>query len=131
MEERDPLRELMRTLPRASAEQDFTREVLLRLDRRPARRPRLLAAAATLLVGLLALGTFHEVRERQANARELAEEQAAIRKELDELKRMAAEYEPVVYIDGKEVDYVLDLREQADGTPARSVQQVSQVKGGI
>jgi hypothetical protein len=124
----DPLAAALRALPRESAGEGFTARVLARLDRAPApgRRPPLAVAAAATLASLglgalvwallssgqLAGPPYRPGPEptRRARLEALETERARLAVELEEIRRLAAEPAPVLYLGGDdEVDLVLDL----------------------
>jgi hypothetical protein len=111
---------------------DFTGRVLARLDAPP--RPRARArhrslalglAAALLGAALLSRGYFQERLQRSRTAdrvRELRAEYRDLQAELDKLRALTREIEPVLELGGTErVDFVLDLRDlprEGGGEPA-------------
>ena len=120
----------LRALPREGAGEGFTERVLARLDE-PARGPaalpgsrspwRLAAAAAlaALLLGALVwrLGgpTPETEPARPGRLDALAAEHARLSAELHEIRRLAEEPVPVLYLGGDdEVELVLDLAELAE-----------------
>lgn len=105
-------------LPGAHAGEGFTRSVMARLER-PARRRRAalgwaVAAAAVAVLAALVL----PLRPRPVPPAELAERAEALRREhdallreLENLRELADETAPVLYLDSDErYDYVVDLR---------------------
>lgn len=116
----EELRRLLRRLPRETAPPGFTGRVLARLDGQPARDARLaqpLAAAlvlATLSVsGWLGWQEWTE-RRRERISRQHVEtlrlEYDDLQAELGELRRMVAESQPLVAVEGDGAyDFVLDL----------------------
>ncbi|HVT45707.1 MAG TPA: hypothetical protein VMT00_15110 [Thermoanaerobaculia bacterium] len=121
------LHELLTRLPREGASRHFTATVLGRLGR-SRRLASIRIAAAVAFVALTALigVTFGVVESREAHAMaELRTEQERIRTELESLKRLSANWEPVIHLgsDG-DVEYVLDLR-TANDEPAPPVVRLS------
>lgn len=126
----EELSTLLRRLPRAVPSPTFTTVVLQRLERHATapwwRQPALLAIAAAGLLLVLA-GVFVVVApERRASgspadvaaSRErvdrLRTEYEQLEQELQELRLLAAESQPVVGVEGEDgVDYLFDLRELA------------------
>ncbi len=122
----------LRSLPRERAGTGFTREVLVRLDRRPRRRAptrwRLAAAAAAVAVLALSFGLrewrhAEEQRATVARLERLLAEKQALETELAALRRLTDEARPLVYVGGNErVDLVVDLarfqRQGGFGLPA-------------
>ena len=103
-----------------SASPGFTRSVLERVAQRPRRawfvlRPRLAMAAA---VALLALGAILGARlgERapraSADREQLVREYMEMQSELEQIRRLADDSSPVLYLGGDEtVDVLFDLRD--------------------
>jgi hypothetical protein len=134
----DPLAAALRALPRESAGEGFTARVLAGLDRAPAaarRRPPLAVAAAATLASLglgalvwalLSSGQLAGLPDRpgpepsrRARLEALETERARLAVELAEIRRLAEEPTPVVYLGGDdEVDLVLDLGRLARERPA-------------
>jgi hypothetical protein len=116
------LTELLATLPRERASEDFTARVLQRIEATPPqvsgqRWPMwtpLLAAAALLFIALgfggRELWHRHQVQESVARYKSLSAEHAALEMELRRLRRLAVVTRPVIYLGGDEtVEYVVDL----------------------
>lgn len=130
----DPLREALRSLPRARPADDFTDRVLERAGtarrRPPVPVPVRWAAAATLAAVVLAsvlawpgvAGDPTGERERRARIEALEAERLRLAAELAEIRRLAAslrEPTPVLYLGGDEdVDLVIDLDRLARERPA-------------
>jgi len=112
----EQLNELLRSLPRRDSSAGFTTRVLSRLDeerREPARFPWAMAAALAAFVTVAGLSGQYFVEKQQSVERVEAfrVERQRITEELDELKRMAEQREPVIYLGGnEEAEYVIDLR---------------------
>jgi hypothetical protein len=112
---------LLRELPREEPSFDFTARVLARVDRpRTGRRNRASALAwvgAALLGVALSQGYLRERYERSkaaARVRELRDEYRELQAELEKLRVLTRELEPVLDLGGTEdVDFVFDLRELA------------------
>lgn len=137
---RDPLREALRSLPRARPADDFTDRVVAGIagdhaGRRPPLTLRWAAAAALAIAGVVAALTLPPLagsgdpaaaRERRARVEALEAERLRLAAELDEIRRLAADLRepaPVLYLGGDErVDLVLDLDrlipDEARGTGA-------------
>lgn len=131
----DAIREALRSLPRARADDDFTERVLERIDggRRLPRVPAAVrwAAAATLAAAVLfavsvswpgAAGERSGERERRARIEALEAERLRLAAELEEIRRLASslrEPAPVLYLGGDDdVDLVIDLDRLARERPA-------------
>lgn len=116
----EDLSRLLREMPREEPSFDFTRAVLAKLDSRSPspRRKRaaaLAVAGAALLGALLSQGYLRSRYERsQAAARvqELREEYRELQTELEKLRVLTRDLEPVLDLGGtEEVEFVFDLRE--------------------
>lgn len=110
----EELSELLRTLPRESASVGFTTRVVANARDRRSRRPQWRLATATMLVVVIAAVSVIGVKITERNERErmaqLRQEQAAIRKELNQLKEITRDAEPVVYIGASgSYDVVVDV----------------------
>jgi hypothetical protein len=133
----DPLLAGLRALPREAAGEGFTARVFERLDRAPvAARPdpqwlpawRLAAAAA---LGALALGALvwslapappPAADRAPAQLGALEAEHASLAAELAEIRRLAEEPVPLLYLGGDdEVDLVLDLGRLARERPRQLI----------
>jgi len=122
------LDQLLRGLPRHDASPRFTAAVLRRLREdapRPRRRLALTAATVvTLAVGLV-FGAHEHTRaaERQrelARLEALETEKRALETEIRELRRLARDARPVVYLDSTPaVDLVVDLGRLAERRQGR------------
>jgi hypothetical protein len=123
---------LLRSLPRQQTSTGFTEKLMEKLPDRPSppaiwRRPAF--AMAGLLVAIsFGLGYWREMQERAESAKRieaLRNEYRAVEKELEELRAMAAESQPVLHLSGNdELDFVVDLRElarEAEQSEARPV----------
>lgn len=119
--ERDPeLSRLLNAVDRVEASPEFTDRVMERLERSSRKRSRhapwvLVPAAAALVLGLaLARQTAREREaERRAAARveRMRNEYRALELELERLRALAREAEPVMDLGGTEdVGFVLDLQ---------------------
>lgn len=111
------LGQLLRELPREQARAGFTDRTLAKLDARPElpawRQPRLVLAAAALVVTVTSAGILQVRADRQEEMRkvearkilqELRSEHQLLQRELRSLS------DPVVYVGGNEdVDLVVDL----------------------
>lgn len=123
----EDLDRLFEELPSAEASPDFTRQVLARLDERAALRPgpghpkRLLAlAAATLAAALLSsyLAAWYERSRTAERIESLRSEYRELREELDKVRALADQLEPVWRLGGTDdVEFVFDLRELAASGP--------------
>jgi hypothetical protein len=125
----DSLAAALRALPRETAGAGFTARTLARLDRAPAAARRLppLAVAAAASLASLGLGALvwalvasgqvaglpdrpGSEPPRRARLEALETERALLAAELEEIRRLAAEPTPVLYLGGDdEIDLVLDL----------------------
>jgi hypothetical protein len=116
---------LLKELPSEATAPDFTERVLSRLDararRRRSRRAALVAAAALVAGAVLASGYFTERYERSRTAEKvesLRTEYRELKQELDELRALARQLEPVLELGGTDdVEFVFDLRELAPAKP--------------
>ncbi len=113
------LRSRLREEPE-KASPGFTRSVLARLGERPQRSwmtisPQLAAAAAVvlLLAGVLIGAQFGPKPQETASDREqLLREYIALQSELEQIRRMADDTGPVLYLGGDEsVEVLYDLRD--------------------
>jgi hypothetical protein len=110
--------ELIRTLPKERASEEFTSRVLDRLKGETVtkRRGRLILGMATAAV-LLAVASVGILRWQQAEKAELREEIATLRaehqalsEELSRVMEQSARVHPVLYLGGDDrTDYVLDM----------------------
>ncbi len=117
---------LLRELPREEPSFDFTARVLKAVDARSsggsrARVPAFAWVFAALLGVLLGQGYLRERYERSkaaARVRELRDEYRELQTELEKLRALTRELEPVLDLGGTEdVDFVFDLRELARREP--------------
>jgi len=113
---------LLRELPREEPSFDFTARVLAKVDSRSGggRRNRASALAwlgAALLGVFLSQGYLRERYHRSkaaARVRELRDEYRELQTELEKIRRLTRELEPVLDLGGTEdVEFVFDLRELA------------------
>ena len=113
---------LLRELPREEPSFDFTARVLAKVDSssRSGRRNRAstLAWVGVALLGVVvSQGYFRERYQRSkaaARVRELRDEYRELQTELEKLRTLTRELEPVLNLGGTEdVDFVFDLRELA------------------
>ena len=134
----DPLLAGLRALPREAAGEGFTARVLERLDRAPvaarldpnglpAWRLAAAAALAALALGALVLSLAPALppaaeRARPARLDALEAEHASLAAELAEIRRLAEEPVPLLYLGGDdEVDLVLDLGRMARERPRQPI----------
>ncbi len=111
------LSEAFESLPREQAGPAFTTAVLRRLEAPPRRRalaPLRLAAAVACLLAVVLGGhqLWNESQRQQSLARleVMRVERRALEVEMRQLRRMAADARPVVYLGGNDdLDLVLDL----------------------
>lgn len=120
---------LLRELPREEPSFDFTVRVLKALDSHPRgrRHPRAYFIAwvgAALLGVFLSQGYFRERYQRSkaaARVRELRDEYRELQTELQKLRSLTRELEPVLDLGGTDdVEFVFDLRELARREAAQS-----------
>ncbi len=120
----EELGRFLEEIPRKHASSDFTEKVLLRLGAaRPRRnfwRPRMAWVVAAAVVLGISVGQMlrHERREQVRSAENLEQMQSEyreLRRELDRLRRLASDVEPVLELGGTaEMDFIFDLRALAD-----------------
>jgi hypothetical protein len=113
---------LLRELPREEPSFDFTARVLAKVDSR-SRSGRRNRASTFAWVGAALLGVFLSqgyLRERYqrsqaaARVRELRDEYRELQRELEKLRTLTRELEPVLDLGGTEdVEFVFDLKELA------------------
>jgi len=111
------LDELLKSLPREGASDDFTARVLERIEQpRPrfAQQNRWLAAAAVIFIvvlGGITAGRMIEQKREEERLAAVRAAQAEIARELREVKRLSEQVDPVVYLgSGENVDYLVDFR---------------------
>lgn len=107
----------MRALPRTSASPAFTREVLREVHRPASRRPlvwRIAAgfAMAACLIAAVQLGVIVQQR-RQAETLALRAEQQRLEAELQAVKKIARDQEPVVVLENDRARVIMDLESAA------------------
>jgi hypothetical protein len=128
----DPVLRALADLPRLEASPGFTTRVVARAAAPApaagrARVLRLATAAALVLAVILAAGlpAWRQARlrgEQRARVEALQQERRALERELQALRRLAAEHSSVVYLGGDEsVDLVLDLESLAGRAPQAAV----------
>jgi len=118
----EDLSRLLREMPREEPSFDFTRSVLAKVDAR-SRSGRRSRGAVVAWVGAALLGVFLSqgyLRERYqrsraaARVRELRDEYRELQTELEKLRTLTRELEPVLPLGGTDdVEFVFDLRELA------------------
>jgi hypothetical protein len=113
----EELSELLRSLPRQSASVGFTTRVMARARDRRIRAPQWRFAMATMFVVAIAIISVAGVKITERNERlrldQLRQEQADLRRELEQLKEISREAEPVVYIGTSgSYDVVVDVPRQ-------------------
>jgi hypothetical protein len=115
----EDLSRLLRELPREEPSFDFTNRVLARVDGVSAREPRKRSATfvlvgAALLGAVLSQGYLRERYQRSqaaARVRELRDEYRELQNELEKIRTLTRELEPVLDLGGtKDVEFVFDLR---------------------
>jgi hypothetical protein len=115
----EDLSRLLRELPREDPSFDFTHRVLARVESVSARKPRrrvvtLAMVGASLLGALLAQGYVRERYQRSqaaARVRELRDEYRELQTELEKIRSLTRELEPVLDLGGtQDVEFVFDLR---------------------
>jgi hypothetical protein len=118
----EDLSRLLRELPREEPSFDFTNRVLARVDGVSGRKPRKRAAAlalagAALLGAVLSQGYVRERYQRSqaaARVRELRHEYRELQSELEKIRTLTRELEPVLDLGGtQDVEFVFDLRHLA------------------
>lgn len=114
----------MRALPRANASPAFTREVLRKAHRPASRRslPWRIAAGfamAACLIAALQLGIAAQQR-RHAEALALRAEQQRLEAELQAVKKIAHDQEPVVVLENDRARVIMDLESAAQNAPSRN-----------
>lgn len=124
------LRNLLSSLPREEASEDFTERVMSRLDEanRPAYLQPRFALVASLTLIVAAWFGFNQwqssIEEEQTNTRI-----RTIKTEVQQLQndiRLLRDLAPVLYLGGDEdVDFVLDLRQLAGESEGESSQPIS------
>ncbi len=131
----EELGRLLKDMSRQRASSDFTDKVLERLAAAPPRRaawgPRTAwAVAAAVAVGIWAGQMVRSERREQVRAAENLEqmqnEYRELRSELDRLRRLTSDVEPVLELGGTErLDFIFDLRVLADERSERRAKPVS------
>jgi hypothetical protein len=123
------LGELLRSLPRPQASEDFTGRVLARLHDeqrrpRPVVRPWMAAAAAALALAALApfsarwLAPERSLADERAQLGELQREHRQLEQELSSLMSLGGDADDVVYLGGDDdVALVVDLDRLAGNEP--------------
>lgn len=126
---------LLRKLPKQKASSGFTSRLMEKLPGKPPSvhhwmRPAFAVAAAAVLI-LVASSAWDYWREAQGRAEAvqrvetLRNEYESLQKELEELKALAAESQPVLSLGGtQQVDFLMDLRalsREAEESRARPV----------
>ena len=112
----EQLNELLKQLPRHDSSSGFTGRVLARVDEtrnRTAMFPWAAAAAliSTVTVAGLTGHYFIEQQQQRQKVEAFRAEKQKIVLELQELKRLAEQSDPVFYLGGNEdAEYVIDLR---------------------
>ena len=124
------IRNLLSSLPREEASEDFTERVMSRLDeaKRPAyQQPRLALAASLVLIAAAWFGFSQwqsSIEEQQTDARI-----RTIKSDVQQLQnelRLLRDLAPVLYLGGNEnVDFVLDVRQLARESEGESSQPIS------
>jgi hypothetical protein len=130
----DDVSRLLRELPREEPSFDFKSRVLAKVDARRGRgrrrRAPVLAWVGAALLGLfLSQGYLRERYQRSkaaARVRELRNEYRQLQTELEKIRTLTRELEPVLDLGGTEdVEFVFDLRElarkEAEGLRAQPV----------
>jgi uncharacterized protein YaeQ len=110
--------ELLRTLPKERAREDFTSGLIQRLDSGAPPRQRmrfaLAMAAAAVLLAAASIGVWwwqqSDKEELKEQIAQLRVEHQALTQELSQMRRQSTSIRPVLYLGGDErMDYVLDL----------------------
>jgi hypothetical protein len=122
----EPLDQLFRSLPREKASELFTERVMARVRARtaeaaaPRRRLALAFAALALVITTGLVGAAGWRRAQLAEQTDLAAaraEQQRLEIELQQLKEMTAELQPVFYVGSTpRYDYYIDLRTLQEGS---------------
>ena len=135
----NPLRDeelcrLLKNMSRQDASADFTDKVLSRLATEPPRTAwgarTTWAVAAAIAVGIWVGQMVRSERRGQVRAAENLEqmqnEYRELRSELDRLRRLTSDVEPVLELGGTErMDFIFDLRVLADERSERRAKPVS------
>ena len=131
----EELRRLLEDLSRQDASADFTEKVLSRLGATPPRRNTwgsrtTWAVAAAIAVGIWVGQMVRSERREQVRAAENLEqmqnEYRELQSELDRLRRLTSDVEPVLELGGTErMDFIFDLRVLADERSERRAKPVS------
>lgn len=126
---------LLRKLPKQKASSDFTNRLMEKLPENPSSvfhwRRAAFAIAAVAVLALAATSTWNYWREGRERAKAaqrveaLRNEYESLQRELEDLRALAAESQPVLSLGGTgEVDFLVDLRalsQEAEGSQARPV----------
>ena len=126
---------LLRKLPKEKASSDFTKHLMEKLPENASSAPRwrrpALAIAATAVFILAASSAWNywqgasERAEAAQRVETLRNEYESLQRELEELRALAAESQPVLNLSGTEgVDFLMDLRalsQEAEESRARPV----------
>ena len=131
----EELGRLLKDMSRQDASSDFTDKVLERLASAPPRRTAwgsrtAWAVAAAVAVGIWFGQMVRSERREQVRAAENLEqmqnEYHELRSELDRLRRLTSDVEPVLELGGTErMDFIFDLRVLADEQSERRAEPVS------
>ena len=103
----------MRRLPKTAASPRFTHDVLTAVrDERP--RPFLFRLAATAATLLIAAGVYtaNVERGRRAQSEALREEHRRIESALEQVKRTAAETEPLVVLENGDTKVIIENKSE-------------------
>jgi len=127
----DDLKELLNALPRHGASDGFTERVLRNADSNRSSRParaRFVTVVVVVAVMAASLWLVRDVRRRAeeqrvaaARVEQLRREYRSLQTELDRLRSLASEVEPVLELGGTEdVDFVFDVRQFSPLAGARA-----------
>ena len=133
----EELGRLLKDMSRQDASPDFTDKVLSRLAAAPPRRTAwgtrtAWAVAAAVAVGIWVGQMARSERREQARAAEnfeqMQNEYRELRSELDQLRRLTSDVEPVLELGGTErMDFIFDLRVLANERSERSERRAEPV----